>query len=43
MKESRGSHHREDYPEKNDKEFREIIKVSREDDKNIYRFVSSPS
>lgn len=42
-KESRGSHHREDYPEKNDKEFRKIVRVSREDDKNVYRFISSTS
>ena len=42
-KESRGSHHREDYPEKNDKEFRKIIKISRENNKNIYKFIKSPS
>ena len=38
-KESRGSHHREDYPEKDDKEFRKVIKINRENNKNIYKFV----
>lgn len=42
-KESRGSHHREDYPEKNDSDFRKIIRINRENGKNIYRFVKSPS
>jgi fumarate reductase (CoM/CoB) subunit A len=42
-KESRGSHHREDYTQKNDKEFRKIIKINRKNGKNIYKFIKSPS
>jgi len=38
-KESHGSHHREDYPEKNDKEFKKIIKVSRKNCRNIYKYI----
>ncbi len=38
-KESRGSHHREDYQEKDDKEFRKVIKINRENDKYIYNFI----
>jgi len=38
-KESHGSHHREDYPEKNNKEFKKIIKVSRKNCRNIYKYI----
>lgn len=41
--ESRGSHHREDYPKKNDDKLRKIIKTNRENNRNIYKFIDSPS
>lgn len=39
-KESRGSHHRQDYPEKDDKNYRKIIRVKKTDGVNGFEFIN---
>ncbi len=40
-KESRGSHHRSDYPEKDNKKFKKVLKIQRKNNTNIFNFINS--